>query len=274
MIKLLALDMDGTLLDQDKKLLPETLVDLEKARAAGVLPVICTGRPLSGVLPYLEELGWQGKEGYVIINNGATTYSTKDLSIHSWSGLSPEELVLLDQIAQKSTAQLTVFDEQDYLVVGEEPSGLVTMDAGLVFTKPKRVELNQLLESQAKIFQAMYLDEKEALDRFEADYGPQLAKHFEVVRSQEYIYECLPKGTNKATGLSYLAQDLGFSNDQVMAIGDANNDLEMLAYAGWSVAMGNANEAVKKIAKFQTGPHTENGVGQAIREILLPANQA
>ena len=67
MIKLLALDMDGTLLDQDKKLLPETLVDLDKARAAGVLPVICTGRPLSGVLPYLEELGWQGKEGYVIM---------------------------------------------------------------------------------------------------------------------------------------------------------------------------------------------------------------
>ena len=69
MIKLLALDMDGTLLDQDKKLLPETLVDLDKARAAGVLPVICTGRPLSGVLPYLKELGWQGKEGYVRISS-------------------------------------------------------------------------------------------------------------------------------------------------------------------------------------------------------------
>ncbi|MBG9368137.1 Cof-type HAD-IIB family hydrolase [Streptococcus sp. NLN64] len=273
MIKLLAIDMDGTLLDEDKTLRPETIADLDKAREAGVLPVICTGRPLSGVLPYLKELGWEGKDGYMIINNGATIHSTKDLSIHSWSGLSEEELILLDKISQESTAQLTVFDERDYLVVGEDAGHLVTMDAGLVFSKPKRVELDQLLVNQDKIFQAMYLDEKDALDRFEEKYGVELAQHFEVVRSQEYIYECLPKGINKATGLSYLAQNLGFSNDQVMAIGDANNDLEMLAYAGWSVAMGNANEAVKKVAKFQTGSHTENGVGQAIREILLPAIQ-
>lgn len=273
MIKLLAVDMDGTLLDENKKLKQKTLTDLETAIKSGVVPVICTGRPLSGVLPYLQVLDWIGKDAYIIINNGATIYRTKDLSIHSWSGLSEEELLLLDSISQESTAQLTVFDDRDYLVVGEDAGDLVTMDAGLVFAEPKRVELEDLLTSQEKIFQAMYLDEKEALDQFEADYGSKLAEHFEVVRSQDYIYECLPKGTNKAIGLSYLVQDLGFTSAEVMAIGDANNDLEMLAYAGWSVAMGNANEAVKKVAKFQTGSHAENGVGQAIREILLPANQ-
>ena len=82
------------------------------------------------------------------------------------------------------------------------------------------------------------------------------------------MFEILPKGASKASALQALSQTLGYSKDQVMALGDANNDLEMLRFAGYSVAMGNGNAAVKEIADFITLTNDEDGVAHTINKLI------
>ena len=76
-------------------------------------------------------------------------------------------------------------------------------------------------------------------------------------------------GVNKGTALQALAAHLGLGPEQVMAFGDAGNDLEMLSWAGWSFAMDNASPQAKAAAKYRTAANTEAGVGQAVEKYVL-----
>lgn len=269
MIQLLALDMDGTLLNEDKKISSKNKQAIYQAVQQGVKLVLCTGRPIMGVKPYFEELDLPTKdEEYVIINNGCTTLKTSDWSLVDWRKLTSEDICFLYDTVKDSTVQLTVFDEDRYIVVGEPASDLVTYDAGLVFTKPVELSLAETLKGDYN-FQAMLLDRPENLDRFETEMGEKLSKHFSTVRSQPYIYEAMPLGTTKASALESLTRKLGFTADQVMAIGDAANDLEMLQYAGLGIAMGNASSTIKSQADAITDDNQHDGVAAAIERYIL-----
>ena len=269
MIKLIALDMDGTLLTDDKKIPEENITAIHAAIAAGVKLVLCTGRPLVGVKPYLAQLGLSQEDEYVIVNNGATTHKTSDWSLVDYRSLSKEDLIYLSRIGQSSPAQACIFDTEDYLVLDEEPNSLVQTDAAYVFTQAKKITLNQALESANIYFQAMFLAQPEELDQFEADFGPELEERFSCVRSQEVIFETMPLGTTKASALAALAKRLGIEPSQIMAMGDGNNDLEMLEFAGLGVAMGNASDLVKEKAKAVTSSNNQAGVARAIYDHIL-----
>lgn len=113
------------------------------------------------------------------------------------------------------------------------------------------------------------MGDSNALDRFHDENCPYFDQHFSHVRSQHYIVEALPKGTTKASGLKALAQQLGIDRSEIMALGDAANDLEMLKFAGHSVAMGNAAASVKAVCNYQTASNDQAGVAQAIYEYVL-----
>lgn len=270
MIKLIAIDMDGTLLDSQKQI-PQANIDvLKEAREAGVKIVLCTGRVKSGVLPYAEELDLSGKDEYAILDNGCTTYSTKDWSLLNYHQLQASEIEdLVARVANYPDVDVTFFDQSHYFIVSDQVPELVAYDAGLVFNTVTPTTVTALKASEAPILQGMYMGEVAALDRFEVENDAELRQQFSMVRSQSYIYEVLPKGTTKASALIQLAQDLGISPDEVMAIGDAANDIEMLEFAGISIAMGNASEAVKALADDITSSHDEAGVAQAIRKWVL-----
>ena len=110
MIRLIAIDLDGTLLSPDKTISPANKQALLEAEAAGVHVVICTGRPLSGVRPIFEEIGFESNHSYSVINNGCTTVNSSDWSVISYDALSEEDLVYLDQLTQEIHPQLSLFD--------------------------------------------------------------------------------------------------------------------------------------------------------------------
>ena len=93
-------------------------------------------------------------------------------------------------------------------------------------------------------------------------------EEFYVVRSQKYLIEVLKKGVNKAYGLEKLAQRLNINRNEIAAIGDAANDIEMLQYAGLAIAMGNATEEVKTLSDRVTDTNENNGVIKAIERIV------
>ena len=115
----------------------------------------------------------------------------------------------------------------------------------------------------------MYLGESDRLDAFQQKFECKLAEKFTTVRSQPYIFEVMPQNITKATGLKELAQKLRISRTDIMAIGDALNDLEMLKAAGFSVAMGNASPEVKAAADLVTGSNDDASVAQAIAKYVL-----
>jgi len=267
MIKLLSLDMDGTLFNSQKKISQENISAIHKAIKAGVKLVLCTGRPPFGVRPYYEHLGLAQEDEYVIVDNGCAIHRTSEWKVIDSVALDKQDIHYLYSLTQNSSIQLTLFDMDHYLVVAPEASELVTMDAGIVNSKPTPVS-EEDLPNLVPIFQAMYVGDPSAIDAFQAQHEAALEADFNTVRSQDILFEILPKGASKASALQALSQTLGYRRDQVMALGDANNDLEMLRFAGYSVAMGNGNAAVKEIADFITLTNDEDGVAHAIHKLI------
>ena len=270
MIQLIAIDLDGTLLSPDKTISPANKQALLEAEAAGVHVVICTGRPLSGVRPIFEEIGFKSNHSYSVINNGCTTVNSSDWSVITYDALSEEDLVYLDQLTHETHPQLSLFDLNRYIIFNQEPSEIAQMDASIVSAVPVSLGIRDVLEAQP-IFQGMFIDQKELIDAFQETYEEALAQRFHTIRSQPILFEILPKGVNKATGLKALAEHLGIPREQIMAIGDENNDIEMIEYAGLGVAMGNAPDTIKALADVTTTSNEEDGVATAIKRYVLQA---
>ena len=269
MIKLIAIDLDGTLLDSDKKISNENIKAIQTATKAGIKIVICTGRPKSGVLPYFEKLGLNDEE-YIIMNNGCTVYNTKDWELLNFAEVDSKELERLGQtILKHPQICLTVTGEKHYYAVCDEVPDLVQYDGGLVFDTVVSTSIEELKKSSEILFQAMFMGESEHIDIFQAEQEMLLSEDFSVVRSQDYIFEVMPKGYTKATALEKLANRLGYSSEEIMAIGDAANDIEMLDFAYHSVAMGNASTAIQDSCRYVTTSNDHAGVAKAIYDYVL-----
>ena len=269
MIKLLALDMDGTLLNEAKEI-PQAHIDaIHKAIEKGVKLVLCTGRPLFGVLPYYKKLGLDLQNEYVIVNNGCSTHQTSDWTLVDWRELSKSDIEYLNDLAEKSEVQLTLFDEEHYFVLGGKPNPIVEYDATLVFADLTEISLEEATCGKYRMFQGMFLGTKEQTDDFEQRFADELCQRFSGVRSQPVIYEAMPLGTTKASALSRLAEILDIQPSEIMAMGDANNDIEMLEFAGLGIAMGNASDHVKSLADAVTASNEEDGVARAIEKYIL-----
>ena len=269
MIKLLALDMDGTLLNNAKEIPAAHITAIHQAIEKGVKLVLCTGRPLFGVLPYYEKLGLDLENEYLIANNGCSTHQSSDWSLVDWQELSPSDIEFLYGLAEKSDVQFTLFDEEHYFVLGGKPNQVIENDAKLVFTSPTEISLKEALSGKYRMFQGMFLGTKEQTDDFEQRFAKELCQRFSGVRSQPVIYEAMPLGTTKASALQRLAKMLKIDPTEVMAIGDANNDIEMLQFAGLGIAMGNASDYVKSLANDVTASNEEDGVARAIEKYIL-----
>ena len=116
------------------------------------------------------------------------------------------------------------------------------------------------------------IDFEEEIQRFKNDNENLLKDKYDVVLSQIHIFEMLPFGTNKAAALKELAEKLGIEREEIMTIGDGNNDVEMLEFAGIGVAMGNGTESAKKAANYVTDTNENHGVAKAIEKYILSKN--
>ena len=125
-VKLIAIDMDGTLLNSQKEIPVENIKAIQEAAAAGIKIVLCTGRPRSGILPHFEKLGLSEEE-YIIMNNGCSTYETKNWNLLQYESLSRSEMEELLQACEGfPEVALTFTGEKTYYVVGDEVPELVS----------------------------------------------------------------------------------------------------------------------------------------------------
>ena len=272
MIKLIAIDMDGTLLNGKKHIDKVQKEAIHEAIEAGIKIVLCTGRPLYGILPFYEELGLSelDSEGYVILNNGCSIHKTKDWELIDQVNFTSDDIDYLYKFSEGYDINFTLVNDYYYFNIDDrKPTDELITDAGFVFSDITNISLKEAKNGKHKIIKIMFLGNPNIMANFQKENESILKDKYSSVLSQPYIYEILPKGNNKGTGLKKLAKKLGIKQEEIMAIGDGNNDIEMFAYAHYSVAMENGTKPARKAAKYQTDSNENNGVAKAIRKYAL-----
>lgn len=271
MIKLIAIDMDGTLLNEKKHIDKAQKEAIHEAVEAGIKIVLCTGRPLYGILPFYEELGLSelDSEGYVILNNGCSIHKTKDWKLIDQVNFTSDDIEYLYKFSESYDINFTLVNDTYYFNIGRKPTDELITDAGFVFSDITNISLKEAKNGKHKIIKIMFLGNPNIMADFQKENENILKNKYSGVLSQPYVYEILPKGNNKGTGLKKLAKKLGIKQEEIMAIGDGNNDIEMFEYANYSVAMENGTELAKKAAKYQTDSNENDGVAKAIRKYAL-----
>ena len=268
MIKLIAIDIDGTLLNSKKELLEETKQYFKNFhnKNTETLLVLCTGRPETGIRPYLKDLGYLEENHYIISQNGASIYESQTGKRVMDAFVDSTAIQKWIELGKKHGISVMGAGVDYYYSFDEDPTEWMEFDVKLVSGKLKRIPTKESLNID--FYKILLMGDEEQLNEFETFIPQEWRDEFYVVRSQKYLVEVLTKGVNKAFGLEKLAQKLNIQPSEIAAIGDAANDIEMLEYAGLAIAMGNASEEVKAIADIVTDTNENNGVIKVIDKLI------
>jgi cof-like hydrolase len=269
MIKLIAVDMDGTLLNNEKHIAEAQREALKKAASAGIKVVLCTGRPLFGVLPLYKELDLSSNEGYAILNNGCEIRKTENWTLVRSFELTGKEIFYLHSLVKDYDIDFTLSDDKHYFCVGKKPNKYTVRDGELVYVPITEITLEEAMSGKYRMFKAMYVGDMDELTKFQENLPADINKFYSICRSQKIILEAMPVGADKGQTLKFLVEQLGIERSEVMAIGDGNNDVEMLEYAGIGVAMANGTEAAKNSAKYITDTNENDGVAKVIYKYVF-----
>lgn len=268
-IKLIAIDIDGTLLNSERKLTPGVISTIKQASAVGKKVVICTGRPLAGAREYLEPLGLDEQDDQYIISFGGALVETTTGHGLIEETLSYDDYIRIEALARKTNLHFHASSD-DCVYTANRNIGKYTVHESVLCSIGIKYRTQEEMADK-KIYKCMYVDDPDVLSvamaKYQADFA-QLAKEYMVVKSTPFYLEVNRKGVNKGTALKALTEKLGLTQDNVMAIGDEANDLSMIEYAETGVAMGNGTDLVKKTADVVTADNDHDGVAQAIKNIL------
>lgn len=275
--RLLALDLDGTLLRSGGTLSERSAEAVTKARAAGVEVVVCTGRRYRTTEWVLEALELDGP---VVVHNGVLTKAGRGgetLAAHYLAGeLYAHILPLLRQVAPPIVYVDRYHEGLDMLVEPSERSHAFQAAYLADYVEVHRV-VPELDTSQGDdVVMMSLMAERESLDalRIRLDEVLHDDAHTNFLQNkgyEGYILEVTSSRASKWAALAELAADMGIEPDEIMAIGDDRNDASMVAGAGLGVAMGNAVDEVKAVADAVTASNDDDGVAEAIARFVLGA---
>ena len=270
-VKLIAIDVDGTLLDSAKNLHPGVKSAIEEADRRGVLLALCTGRSpreireLSARLPEISYGITANGADVVDLGNGgvvfADTMGTREIRT-VWKTLSGVDMMFEIFTDHQVLTDGRCLGNPDHYGVGELKELVVSTRTGIK-DLVGAVESGQVREAgKINIFfpSSRERDRAKALSR---------DLPFYITSQEPTNLEFTKREVNKGTGLKMLAESLGIKRDSIMAIGDNNNDLPMIEYAGIGVAMENGLPEVKRAADFVTKSNEDDGVAWAIRKLVF-----
>ncbi len=273
--QLLALDVDGTLLDPDGKLHPSVQQAVAAAQARGVRVTLCTGRRFRSALSLAQTLRLTEP---IVVHNGALTkdpISGKTLT-HCYmpAGIYHQGLVLLRQLSIPMV-YLDAFHAQIDIMT-ESPEQAHPFQRQYVQDNLAHCHIVQDMTTpplHGVVMMSIMADAPSLhtlRDTVEVTLGQRARTHILENKSyQGHILEILHPTVSKWEALRQLAAQQGIAPADIIAVGDDSNDLEMVRHAGLGIAMGNALDAVKAVADHVTGGNAEDGLVQAIERFVL-----
>ena len=271
-IKLIGLDLDGTLLTSDKQMTPYTKSVLEKAMAQGVEVLVATGRPISAVPKEILEI--PGMK-YALTSNSARVLNLETNEVIQASMLPMETAEQFLDILDHYDAIQEIFIDGIAYVRSKELDRvydyfLNPSMAEYVFNTRVHVEdIRQILHKKQSPVDKVHGMFKNAEDMQAAYEEMKDIEGVVIASSIGNNWEINKEGTDKGKGLLRLGEMLGIKREEIMACGDGMNDLEMLKAVGFAVAMENGVDEVKEVADYVTVTNDEDGVAKAIEKFVL-----
>lgn len=269
--KLVAIDIDGTLINDNREITPATKQAIAEATAQGVKVIIASGRPMTGVRTFLKELNLYGQDDqYVITFNGALGESTSGNEIVR-SELTYDDYVELELFFRKLNARMHVETPNYIYTANQDISPYTVLESYLVSMPVRYRTLDQMAKMRSKFhfMKLMGVDDPAVLQKVEDHLPQEFKDRFAIMRSEEYFLEFVNKKAGKGNAMVNLGKKLGIQPSEMLALGNAQNDESMLAAAGLGVAMGNSVPHTMKMADAVTGDNNHDGVAQAMKKYVL-----
>ena len=266
--KLLVLDVDGTLLNDEREISKRTLAALLKVQQMGVRIVLASGRPTYGLMPLAKTLELGNYGGFVLSYNGCQIIKAQNGEILFERRINPEMLPYLEKKARKNG--FAIFTYHDDILITDSPDNeYIKNEALLNNLKIIREDEFSTAIDFAPCKCMLVSDKEKALIGLEQHWEKRLAGTLDAFRSEPYFLEVVPCGVNKANTLGALLEHLGVTREEVIAVGDGVCDVTMLQLAGMGVAMGHSQDSVKVCADYVTASNEEDGVALAVEKLIL-----
>lgn len=267
-IRMIALDMDGTLLKSDKTIHPDTLEDIRAASDRGIIVAYCTGRAVPELADFRDKL----KEiRYGVCMSGALVYDFHEGRSIYKRPINDIHMKRILDVSKEDDAMVQILSDEESFVRADQVTHMA--DFYLKVYQPMFERVTTKLKSMDDIFKCgfpllkanVHYHSTEARERA---YDELKNLPLNIIFSETTTLEITAKGASKASGLKILAMCLGIPMEDIMGVGDGNNDRRMLESVGVSVAMGNAWQDLKEACDMVTEDNDNNGAGLAIRHVL------
>ncbi|MGL4774260.1 MAG: Cof-type HAD-IIB family hydrolase [Clostridium sp.] len=286
-MKFIAMDMDGTLLDNNHSIPPENIEAIKKAQALGVYAVISTGRVYDHVKDFLKEHNFT--PDFVISSNGACITDKngkllfsrplpKETLLESLNFLHKNDFfysLSTDNGMLSPNDGFEILDREALRMKEKDPNA----DISVVYSFVEYVKQLGDCEERGRDFETLlsldcpvYSIPVLTFDKFRQTQGREGLKHLKDVTLDSSAFnnfEIVNANASKGIAINYLLDKLNISTDDAMALGDNYNDISMFNVVKYSIAMGNSPEDIKKICYFTTKSNIEFGVAYAIEKFVL-----
>jgi len=270
-IKLIVVDLDGTLLNSDHQMTERTEKALKTAIQKGVQVVIATGKTYLSARDLIDRLGLTTPgiylQGLAIYNGDGTIKHQQTLD----SDLARTVITFGEErgftmVAYSGTRILVRSLNEDDRILSEKYHEPVPEAVGPLQNLLGNTPINKII--------AIRLNDARRITALRWQLGVQLGGKAKLTQALLDMLEILPPGASKGTALKVLLRDMGIASANVMAIGDGENDIEMIQMAGVGVAMANASQKLKDVATYITTSNDEDGIVQAIEKYIPSVAEA
>lgn len=268
---LIAFDMDGTLLDSNNAVRESSRKAIEDAVKNGKIVAVCTGRAVGEIRDYKESSLKDVR--YFVCENGALLYDSQKKEVLSAEPIPDGELTRIVDIVDGHDAMVVMANYGQNTLSSNDARRMEYFHA----ERYKELELKTAVQYENVIevyrkehFQVEKFNVYAADTKIRDELLEQVCKlPVTTVYAEETGFEVTPLGMSKATGLKKLCEFLEIELEATIAVGDSDNDVEMLKAVGCPIAMGNAMEHVKEVAKVVVADYDHDGCAEAIYNYLL-----
>ena len=263
MYKMIAIDLDGTLLTDELMITPNTVKAIQKAVEIGTIVTIATGRMFPSAKQFAQQLDINVP---LITYQGAIIKDVNEKEV-MYERLIPSDIAQkLVDISREKKIHLQVY--QDDILYGESENGKLISYAEEVMV-PYTIEPDLGKLAKHGFTKALFIAEPDCLESLQGEMRTLFGERAHIAKSKKTYLEVTHPEANKGSALLYLAEKLGIDRSEIIGIGDNHNDFELITTAGLGIAMGNAVKELKDSADYISRTNNEEGVLHAIEKFVL-----
>lgn len=260
---MLVLDMDDTLLTDDHTISNENKEMLFKAKELGVHIVLASGRPTPAMTAYAKEL--QLDNSFMISYNGAVITDLKTDKVIFEQTLTQEQIHELYDYSLKSNTHIITY--VDGKIVSETDSEYIEIEKNITGLLHNKV-VSFKEEVQSSAVKCILLEEPTYLKEVEKDLKATMP-HLSVSMSKPFFLEVAQNGIDKGASIKFLAEKLNILQSEIIAVGNAGNDLTMIQYAGLGVWVDNVDAELRDKGDVVVASNNNHGVAEVVRRFIL-----